>query len=258
MDHPAAGADQEQALERAAAHLRKAERVVVLTGAGVSAESGVATFRGPGGLWEGRRVEDVATPCAFARDPGLVWRFYNARRAGLKTVRPNPGHFALAALEERFGPERFALVTQNVDGLHRAAGSRHVLEVHGSLARVKCTGCAVVEDRAGETLPELPHCERCGALLRPDVVWFHEMLPEDVWREAAAATAACDCFLVVGTSAIVYPAAGLVEAARAAGAAVIEVNLARTPASDLADVGLYGPSGEIFPRLAEIVGPRPG
>jgi NAD-dependent deacetylase len=247
--------DQDKALERAAGYLRRAKRVAALTGAGVSAESGVATFRGPGGLWEGHRVEDVATPEAFARDPGLVWRFYNARRAGLQSVRPNAGHFALAALEQRFGAECFALVTQNVDGLHRAAGSRHVLEVHGCLARVKCSGCRQVEDRGSEALPAMPRCGLCGALLRPDVVWFHEMLPEDIWQEAAEATAACDCFLVVGTSAIVYPAAGLVETASAAGARVIEINLDRTPASDLADVGLYGASGQLLPRLVELLGP---
>src|SRR5690242_536606 len=124
------------------------------------------------GLGEGHRVEEVATPSAFARNPEMVWRFYNARRAALRTIRPNPGHHALVALEERLGPDRFTLITQNVDGLHRAAGSRNVLEVHGSLSRVRCTGCGGVEDRPGEALDDLPHCGECGALLRPDVVWF--------------------------------------------------------------------------------------
>jgi NAD-dependent deacetylase len=253
MHPPTDTEDLDQALDRAARMVHAAERIAVLTGAGVSAESGVATFRGAGGLWEGHRVEDVATPFAFQRDPVLVWRFYNARRANLQTVRPNPGHHALVALEERIGPERFALITQNVDGLHRAAGSRHVLEIHGSIARVRCTKCNLVEDRAGEILEELPHCGKCGHLLRPHVVWFHEALPEDVWAEAHTAARQCDCFLVVGTSAIVYPAAGLVEDARAGGASVIEVNLAATPASELADVGLYGPSGQLLPRLVEMV-----
>src|SRR2546422_4882668 len=148
--------DLESALDRAAALLKKAQRVAVLTGAGISAESGLATFRGAGGLWEGQRVEEVATPRAFARDPGLVWRFYNARRANLRTVRPNSGHLALAELERHLGPERFTLITQNVDGLHHAAGSRHVLEIHGALRRIRCTGCGVVEERGTEPLPDLP------------------------------------------------------------------------------------------------------
>jgi NAD-dependent deacetylase len=245
--------DLDSALARAAAMLRAAEEVAVLTGAGVSAESGVPTFRGADGLWEGHRVEDVATPYAFRRDPTLVWRFYNARRAGLQTVRPNPGHFALAALEQRLPPGRMTLITQNVDGLHRAAGSRRVLELHGNLARVRCTGCGVVQDRGGEALDDLPHCHGCGQLLRPDIVWFHEALPEDIWLEAEAATQRCQCFLVVGTSAVVYPAAGLIDVARGSGARVIEVNLTATSASDAADVGLYGPSGQILPRLVELL-----
>jgi NAD-dependent deacetylase len=249
--HPGVDEDHlDAALTRAAGLLRRAERVAVLTGAGVSAESGLATFRGGGGLWEGHRVEDVATPGAFARDPLLVWRFYHARRAALRSARPNPGHLALARLEDRWGSERFTLVTQNVDGLHRAAGSRNVLEVHGSLARVRCSGCGKVEGRGSEELPELPRCG-CGALLRPDVVWFGECLPPEVWRDAVAAAALCECFLVVGTSAVVYPAAGLIDDARAAGASVIEINLEPTDASTEATVGLYGPSGAILPRLVE-------
>jgi NAD-dependent deacetylase len=235
-------------LERAAAWLRRAERVAVLTGAGVSAESGLATFRGAGGLWEGHRIEDVATPYAFRRDPLLVWRFYHARRTSLRSARPNPGHLALAALEDRFGSDRFTLITQNVDGLHRAAGSRHVLEVHGSLHRVRCTGCEQVTDSA-EPMEELPRCPACGAMLRPDVVWFGESLPEDVWLEAEAAAGQCDCFLVVGTSAQVYPAAGLIDLADAGGARVIEVNLETTPASRQAGASLHGPSGEVLPEL---------
>jgi NAD-dependent deacetylase len=251
MHHPIDPLDLDAALDRAVPMLRAAGSVAVLTGAGVSAESGVATFRGAGGLWEGRRVEDVATPEAFARDPAMVWRFYNARRANLRTVQPNPGHLALAALEQRLGPHHFALITQNVDGLHHAAGSRRVLELHGSLARVRCTGCGVIVDRGGEALADMPRCETCSALLRPDIVWFNEALPEDVWEEAMAATYACRCFLVVGTSAVVYPAAGLIDVARAGGASVVEVNVTPTVATGRVDLGLYGPSGEVLPRLVE-------
>jgi NAD-dependent deacetylase len=251
MHHPIEHDDLEADLAKAAELLRGADRVAILTGAGISAESGLATFRGAGGLWEGHRVEDVATPSAFKRAPKLVWRFYNARRANLATAQPNPGHLALARLEERFDGDRFTLVTQNVDGLHRAAGSRRVCEVHGSLRRVRCTGCGDVTDRGTEPLDELPHCRSCGALLRPDVVWFHEALPADVWAEAAEAARACQCFLVVGTSAIVYPAAELVPLARFNKARVIEVNLTRTPASQYADVTLCGPAGQVLPELVK-------
>jgi NAD-dependent deacetylase len=249
MHHPIDEPTVPSALDRAAEHLGRAGRVAVLTGAGVSAESGVATFRGAGGLWEGHPVEEVATPEAFTRDPRLVWRFYNLRRANLASVKPNPGHEALARLEQRWGSDRFAIVTQNIDRLHQAAGSRHVLELHGSLTRVRCSGCQQIEDRGYEPLPELPACSACGALLRPDVVWFGEMLPSDIWQKATEVTATCQCFLVVGTSAVVFPAAGLIELARTVGATVIEVNLEQTPASPRADVCLYGPSGELLPAL---------
>jgi NAD-dependent deacetylase len=252
--HPPVDNDLDVLLDDAAERLRRAERVAVLTGAGVSAESGVATFRGAGGLWEGHSIEEVATPRGFRRDPVLVWRFYNTRRTQLRSVQPNPGHRALAELEEKWGSDRFTVITQNVDGLHRAAGSQHVVELHGSLSRVRCMGCGRIEDRPGESLPELPRCDHCQALLRPDVVWFEEMLPEDAWSEAAQATASCQCFLVVGTSAVVWPAASLIEMARVVGAAVIEVNLEPTAeAQRQGALGLYGPSGVILPRLVQRV-----
>src|SRR5262249_27222933 len=211
MHQPMEDRDLNAALNLAAWSLRRAERVAVLSGAGVSAESGVATFRGAGGLWEGHRIDEVATPEAFQRDPALVWRFYNLRRGNLKAVRPNDGHRALAELERRFGSDSFTLITQNIDGLHQAAGSPHVLVVHGSLRGVRCSGGGHEEDRPGEALPELPRCGSCNGLLRPAVVWFHEMLPQAVWQEAQQATVDCNCFLVVGTSAVVYPAAGLIQ-----------------------------------------------
>jgi NAD-dependent deacetylase len=237
-------------LDRAADAIRKARSVCVLTGAGVSAESGVPTFRASDGLWEGHRIEDVATPTGFRENPQLVWDFYNARRANVRTVKPNAGHFALVQLEARFG-EKFALVTQNVDGLHRVAGTKALHEIHGSLYRTRCTGCSEVKDRGLEPLAKLPMCE-CGAMLRPDIVWFHEALPEDVWEESQFAAGGCDVMLVVGTSAVVHPAASLIPIAkRGNNATVIEVNLTPTEASRHADIGLYGPSGEVLPKLMD-------
>jgi NAD-dependent deacetylase len=243
-------------LDRAAGWLRLAGRVCVLTGAGVSAESGVPTFRASDGLWEGHRIEDVASPEGFDRDPALVWNFYNARRANVATVKPNPGHYALVKLEERW-PDDFTLATQNVDGLHRAAGSRNVLEVHGSLHRTRCLGCGTVANRGLEPLGPAPECPKCHGALRPDIVWFGEALPEDIWEAAMMAAYSCDVLLVVGTSAVVHPAASLIPIAkrgRSPGAKVIEVNLTETEASRLADVGLYGHSGQVLPKLVERLG----
>ncbi|HEY1378855.1 MAG TPA: NAD-dependent deacylase [Gemmataceae bacterium] len=245
--------DSDDAVHRAAALLREAGRVAVLTGAGVSAESGIPTFRDADGLWEGHPVEQLATPNAFRRDPALVWKFYNARRDNLRRVEPNPGHHALARLEERRGPGRVTVVTQNVDGLHRRAGSKSVVELHGNLTRTRCTGCGRTEDRGLDPLGELPTCPHCGALVRPDVVWFTEPLPEEAWRAASRAAEECDCLLVVGTSAVVYPAAGLITAARTCGAAVVEFNVQRTAASHLADVNLFGPSGQTLPAVVDRV-----
>jgi NAD-dependent deacetylase len=246
--------DDRDALVKAVALLQHAQRVAVLTGAGVSAESGVPTFRGSDGLWEGHRIDEVATPMAFRDDPRLVWRFYNLRRANLRTVQPNAGHLALAELERRFAGDHFTLITQNVDGLHRRAGSQRVLELHGNLARTRCTQCHQIEDRGLDELGELPHCPKCNGLLRPDIVWFHEALPDGIWEEAALMTSLCDVFLVVGTSAVVYPAAGLIVAAKRSGAKVIEVNLAETDASYHADVRLAGPSGVLLPKMVEKMG----
>jgi NAD-dependent deacetylase len=243
------GNNQEQKLAEAARWLKEADRIAVLTGAGVSAESGVPTFRGADGLWEGHRVEEVATPYAFQDNPHLVWRFYNQRRANLRTVQPNPGHLALVELEKRCKDDRFALITQNVDSLHRRAGSHNVLELHGNICHTRCTQCEKIEDRGLDELGELPECPHCKGLLRPHIVWFHEALPEDIWEEAALATSLCDIFMVIGTSAVVYPAAGLIIAAKMAGAKVIEINLAATDASHHADLQLLGPSGTMLPEL---------
>jgi NAD-dependent deacetylase len=245
-----------EAIRSAAEALARARRVAVLTGAGASAESGVPTFRASDGLWEGHRIEDVASPEGFHRDPALVWNFYNGRRANVATVQPNPGHRALADLERRFG-NGFTLVTQNVDGLHQAAGSENVLEIHGSLRRTRCTFCKKVEDRGLDPLGDAPMCVECNSPLRPDIVWFGEALPTFIWEKAVTAAEKCDVFLVVGTSAVVYPAAGLIQIARTRGqwlgteskATVIEFNLTETDVSHTVDIGLYGPSGVTLPAV---------
>ena len=223
--------------------------MAVLTGAGISAESGVPTFRGPGGLWRNRRPEDLATPAAFARDPLQSWEWYNWRRGVIATVQPNAGHQALARIEER--SPRFTLVTQNVDGLHDRAGSRNILKVHGDIWTLRCTQCARAWRDPRPALPELPPTCECGALARPGVVWFGEGLPEDVWREAVAAARACEVFLVVGTSAVVYPAAGLAELARSHGAKVVEINIEETPISDHVDLSWRTRASEALPMLAQ-------
>ena len=204
-------------------------------GAGISAESGIATFRGAGGLWEGHRVEEVAHPSAWARDPMTVWRFYEARRVQGATCSPNRGHLGLAELERRL-EGRFTLATQNVDGLHRQAGSRNLLELHGSLWRVRCVDCGLEVENRVVPLPELPpRCAACGGVQRPAIVWFGEVLPQDVFAAAVDAARSCDLFLVVGTSAVVQPAASLAMLAADAGAQVWEVNPERTPLTGLVD-----------------------
>ncbi|HEX8201965.1 MAG TPA: NAD-dependent deacylase [Isosphaeraceae bacterium] len=231
-------------LGRAARLVAGAGHVAVLTGAGVSAESGIPTFRGLGGLWRGRDPMSLATPEAFAATPELVWEFYNWRREIVARAEPNPAHLALAELARRVG--RLTLVTQNVDRLHQRAGSRDVIELHGNLGEVLCSACRRRSDRTGDALPPLPRCQACGGLLRPAVVWFGEALPADELARASAAVRAADVLLVVGTSAVVYPAAGLIALARGP---VIEVNLEPTAASARVAIALFGKAGEILPRL---------
>jgi NAD-dependent deacetylase len=225
-----------------------AARIVAFTGAGISAESGIPTFRGPNGLWRNFSPEKLASPEAFARDPQLVWEWYDWRRQIIDMAQPNAGHRALAEIERR-AADRFTLVTQNVDGLHERAGSRSVVKLHGDIWRVRCMGCAAEESNEQVPLEPLPpHC-RCGAMLRPAVVWFGEALPESAWEQAFAAAAQAEVFLVIGTSAMVYPAAGLVQVACQSGARVAIVNPDPTPADEFAEWILRGPAGEILPRL---------
>lgn len=224
--------------------------IVVLTGAGVSAESGIATFRGPGGLWEGHRVEDVCTPYALAHDPALVHRFYDGRRAALATVESNAAHRALARLEAEW-PGGFLLVTQNVDDLHERAGSTRLIHMHGELTSALCAACGERTGQRGD-LPPGMRCAGCGEeAMRPDIVFFGEM-PYAMDR-IEAALAACDLFVSVGTSGAVYPAAGFVQLASAYGARTLELNLERSAGSDLFDETRLGPAGELVPAWAEAV-----
>lgn len=260
--------------------LRACQRIMVLTGAGISAESGISTFRGTGGLWEKVdpmkmailsphskneiqggldspdiqekfSIENLSTPEAFARDPKALWEWYEARRRQVAEALPNAGHEVLAWMEEFF--PQVTLITQNVDRLHHKAGSRRPLELHGSLWMVRCTGrpsCGEWEDRH-ELVNLPPKCPQCGALLRPGVVWFGEGLPEAVWEEAEKAAHECDAFFVVGTSALVYPAAALPEAALKRGQPVIEINPDETPLSPRATLSLRSKAGEALESLRE-------
>lgn len=227
--------------------LAAAARVAVLTGAGVSAESGVPTFRdAQTGLWARYRPEELATPDAFRRNPRLVWDWYTWRRELVSRAVPNPGHRALAELERRVA--EFTLVTQNVDGLHQRAGSRRVVELHGNLFRCKCATTGERVERWRETGAG-PPASPAGGLLRPDVVWFGEALPEAALAEAETAAARCQVFLSVGTSALVYPAAGLPLLALESGALVVEINPVATPLSGQAHYRLCGPAGAVLPAL---------
>ena len=224
-----------------------AESIAVLTGAGISAESGVPTFRGSEGLWRRFRPEDLATPKAFARDPNLVWEWYDWRRGLVAKAHPNPGHKALAELETR--QAKFTLITQNVDGLHDSAGSKNILKLHGDIWHIRCTQCAKSWHDPSVPLTKIPpHCD-CGALARPDIVWFGEALPVGVWNRAFRAVQSAEILLVIGTSGVVYPAADLVPLALAQKAKVVEINPDETPFSETVDCALGGPAGEILPQL---------
>ncbi len=223
-------------LRRAAEILASSSRAVAFTGAGISAEAGIPTFRGRGGLWETFRPEELATPEAFSRDPRRVWEWYAWRIRKVLSAEPTPAHRVLAEWEAE---GRLAgVITQNVDGLHQRAGSRRVVELHGRITQARCTGCykTLEFEAPPEEVP--PRCRDCGSLLRPDVVWFGESLPEVDWRKAAELSRSCDVMIVIGTSAVVYPAAQLPLIAKASGADLIEVNPERTALSKTADVSL--------------------
>jgi len=232
---------------KAAQAIRQAGFLAVLTGAGISVESGIPTFRdAQTGLWAKFDPRELATPAAFARNPKLVWDWYAWRRELVNRAKPNAGHRAIAELERR--TPRFLLITQNVDGLHRRAGNRKLVELHGSIDRVKCSREGTIVTHWQPT-DNVPLCASCGAPLRPDVVWFEEMLPGGALTAAEEAARHCDVLLVVGTSAEVYPAAALPSQAQAAGATVVEINPNRTPLSASADYTLRGPAGWVLPAL---------
>jgi NAD-dependent deacetylase len=229
----------------------KLRNIVVLTGAGVSAESGVATFRGPDGLWEGHRVEDVATPQAFVRDPGLVHDFYDARRAKLATIEPNAAHRALARLDEEW-PGGLLIVTQNVDDLHERAGAKRLIHMHGELKKGWCLGCNMRFAWEGP-MSKGATCANCGTsgMVRPDIVWFGE-IPYEMDR-IEAMLQRCDLFVSIGTSGAVYPAAGFVQTARFYGARTLEMNLEPSMGSFLFDESRTGRAGELVPQWVEEV-----
>ena len=239
----------EDGLDLVAGRLRRARRVTVLTGAGVSAASGVPTFRGAGGLWRSFRSEDLATAQAFERDPALVWEWYAWRRQAVASARPNAAHHVLAAWSRRCSG--FAVITQNVDDLHVQAGTLGLVRLHGSLWELSCwRGCGAPAWRNEDVpLPALPpRCLSCGGLARPAVVWFGEALPSAA-IDAAEAACECDVFLSVGTSSVVYPAASFLARARSRGAFTVEINTEPTPATDQVDLALAGPADELLPQV---------
>ncbi len=245
-------------LSRAASAIREAEHVAVMTGAGVSAESRIPTFRDTmEGLWKEFDPQTLATPEAFAGDPETVSRWYDWRRLKCLEAEPNPGHLALAELERMIVARggRFTLLTQNVDRLHQKAGSRNVVELHGTIMVWRCTECGREFEPAPEAFDAFPVPSECheGALLRPCVVWFGEMLPEQAVSVAHEASSTCDVFISIGTSSVVYPAAGFIESASMRGASTGEVNPAETPMSTRVDWRLEGPSGAMLPRLVKAI-----
>ena len=232
--------------ERILNSLRQARRVCVLTGAGVSAESGVPTFRGAGGIWEKYDYRKLATPQGFLDDPRLVWEWYQLRQVEIAKAKPNPAHKVIAEMEGRY--PSFSVLTQNIDGIHRRAGNKHIIELHGNIWRMRCQrdGTSIDLDAPVKDIP--PLCQ-CGSIMRPDVVWFGEQMPVKETEEASRIARESDAMFVMGTSAVVYPAAVLPILTKNSGGLVVEVNLEPTDVSSYADVSLFGPAGDVMPAL---------
>ena len=231
--------------------LKNAFNVTVLTGAGISAESGVPTFRGKDGIWKDHDVEKLATPEALTENPQLFWEFYNWRRQLLKEIKPNFAHFSLVDIENYF--EDFTLITQNVDNLHRIAGNKNVVELHGNITRNRCTSCdhiVPMEQMADKTIP---YCDQCGAIMKPDVVLFGEALNEQLLKKAQAASAECEVFFSIGTSSVVEPAASLPYIAKANGAYIVEINPENTPLTENADEVIQIPASKALTALVLIL-----
>lgn len=228
--------------------LQTSEKIVFFTGAGISAESGIPTFRGEDGIWNKLSPEELANFNAFMRNPKMVWEWYQYRRKIIHNSKPNAGHLAMVEFEKYF-PE-VTVITQNVDNLHRRAGSRTVYELHGNIEKNYCIKCKKRYDEDLDFDDGIPKCE-CGGLIRPDVVWFGEYLPVDQLRKSEQATISSDIFFVVGTSAVVYPAAGLVYTARQYGSFIVEVNTESTEVSKICDVTFQGKAGEVLPKILE-------
>jgi NAD-dependent deacetylase len=229
----------------------KGKRVVVLTGAGVSKESGIPTFReAQTGLWAKYNPMELATPQAFQRNPKLVWEWYQWRQDLISKANPNPGHFSLVKMEALI--PNFVLITQNIDGLHKRAGSENIIELHGNIFRYRCFKEDVIIDNLGDFSDVIPRCPYCGGYLRPDVVWFGEPLPSEALTKAMGAAQNTEIFLSVGTSALVHPAASLPLIAMDHGAIVVEINPDETQITNRVHYSLQGPSGEILPQLVEL------
>jgi len=237
--------------EKLLLRLKHASNITVLTGAGISAESGVPTFRGKGGLWNDHKVEDLATSESFEKNPDLFWKFYNWRRKLIKDVEPNLGHYSLVDFERIF--PFFSLITQNVDNLHRTAGNKKVIELHGNIMRDRCSKCDFKKDDIDLELKTLPVCSKCGSMLRPDVVLFGENLDSRKLSAAQELASTCEIFFSVGTSGVVEPAASLPFSAKGNGALLVEINPEETPLSKYADEYLKGNSGEILPLLVMMI-----
>jgi NAD-dependent deacetylase len=245
----------DEKIEQLAEILRRRPRVAVLTGAGISAESGIPTFRGKDGLWRQYRAEDLATSEAFERDPKLVWEWYDWRRRIIGEREPHAGHRVLARWEKLF--PSYVLITQNVDGLHRKAGSKNILELHGNIWQVRCIAEGEVTENYERPLPKIPPlCPSCGKLLRPNVVWFGESLPAEVLNQALAASAGCELMFVIGTSAFVQPAASLPLLASENGAVLVEINPDHTPLTAEADFSFRQKAGEILPAIDDLLSPE--